>query len=68
MTKETAMKYQFYRDFLETAFATHKPRYGDIISVNRGLYKHYGIYKNEQSVINFAPKNGFELNPKEAIF
>jgi hypothetical protein len=42
------------------------PHYGDIIYVNRGIYKHYGIYKNSRSVINFSPKSGFELNAKEA--
>jgi hypothetical protein len=42
------------------------PHMGDIISVNRGLYKHYGIYVTDSSVIQFAPKNGFELNPADA--
>jgi hypothetical protein len=42
------------------------PRRGDIISVNRGLYKHYGIYVSHSSVIQFAPKKGFELNPADA--
>jgi hypothetical protein len=42
------------------------PRMGDIISVNRGLYKHYGIYVKDSSVIQFAPKRGFEINPADA--
>jgi hypothetical protein len=42
------------------------PHTGDIISVNRRLYKHYGIYVTDSSVIQFAPKKGFELNPDDA--
>jgi hypothetical protein len=30
-------------------------RRGSVIFVNRGLYKHYGIYNNDQSVIHFSP-------------
>ncbi|MHC6202035.1 lecithin retinol acyltransferase family protein [Breznakiellaceae bacterium SP9] len=42
------------------------PKQGDIICVSRGLYKHYGIYSDDTSVIHFTPKSGFELNPKNA--
>jgi hypothetical protein len=43
-----------------------KPLPGDVVCVDRGLYKHYGIYVNDNRIINFAPKDGFEINPKEA--
>jgi hypothetical protein len=42
------------------------PQYGGIIYVNRGIYKHYGIYKNDHNVIHFSPVSGFELDAKEA--
>jgi hypothetical protein len=42
------------------------PHTGDIISVNRGLYKHFGIYAADSRVIQFAPKKGFEINPADA--
>jgi hypothetical protein len=43
------------------------PRFGDIVCVNRGLYKHYGIYVNNDRVIHFAPKKGVEINPEDAL-
>jgi hypothetical protein len=43
-----------------------KPLPGDVVCVDRGLYKHYGIYVNDNRIINFAVKNGCEINPKEA--
>ena len=39
---------------------------GDIIYVNRGLYKHYGIYNNDSCVIHFSPDQGKEINPATA--
>jgi len=48
-------------------FKNNDPHPGDIVFVNRGLYKHYGIYISDNRIINFAPKSGFELNPKEAF-
>ncbi len=39
---------------------------GDVIFVNRGLYKHYGIYNNDTSVIHFSPDRGKEINPENA--
>jgi hypothetical protein len=44
----------------------NSPQRGDIIYTDRGLYKHYGVYVGGKSVIHFAPKNGFEINPKDA--
>ena len=31
---------------------------GDILIVNRGLYKHYGIYAGNKTVIHYAALNG----------
>jgi hypothetical protein len=42
------------------------PRLGDIIFVNRGLYKHYGIYNKDNSVIHFSPDAGKEINSRDA--
>jgi hypothetical protein len=42
-----------------------KPKYGDQIRVNRGLYYHHGIYVDDSHVIQFgSPTN--ELNPATA--
>jgi hypothetical protein len=38
----------------------------DAIYVNRGLYQHYGIYNNDESVIHFSPDQGKEINPENA--
>jgi cell wall-associated NlpC family hydrolase len=35
-----------------------KPQKGDIICANRGLYRHYGIYAGNGSVIHDASKQG----------
>lgn len=32
--------------------------YGDIIGVHRTLYKHFGVYINDQLIIHYAPPNG----------
>jgi len=39
---------------------------GDVIYVNRGFYKHYGIYNNEKSIIHFSSDSGKEINPENA--
>ncbi|GMO11338.1 MAG: hypothetical protein Ta2A_19620 [Treponemataceae bacterium] len=39
---------------------------GDVIFANRGLYKHYGIYNNAQSVIHFSPDSGAEISAENA--
>jgi hypothetical protein len=39
---------------------------GDVIYASRGLYKHYGIYDNDNSVIHFSPDEGTEISPKNA--
>jgi len=42
------------------------PQKGDVIYVNRGLYQHYGIYNNDESVIHFSPDKGKEISPEDA--
>jgi hypothetical protein len=42
------------------------PKKGDVICVNRGLYRHYGIYNNDKSVIHFSPDQGKEISPENA--
>jgi len=39
---------------------------GDVIYVDRGLYRHYGIYDNDKSVIHFSPDRGKEISPENA--
>jgi len=39
---------------------------GDVIYVNRGLYQHYGIYNNDDSVIHFSPDQGKEISAENA--
>jgi hypothetical protein len=48
------------------SFGGPAPRRGDIIYVDRGLYKHDGVYENDYRVIHFAPKSGFELDAEHA--
>jgi hypothetical protein len=36
------------------------------IYVNRGLYQHFGIYNNDESVIHFSPDKGKEISPEDA--
>ena len=42
------------------------PKKGDVIYVNRGLYQHYGIYNNDDSVIHFSPDQGKEISAENA--
>jgi len=39
---------------------------GDVIFVNRGLYRHFGIYNSDKSVIHFSPDQGKEISPENA--
>jgi hypothetical protein len=41
-------------------------RKGDVIFVNRGLYKHYGVYNHDRSVFHFSPDAGKEINARDA--
>ena len=38
-----------------------------VIYTQRPLYRHYGVYIGDGSVIHFAAKKGFETNAKEAF-
>ena len=40
----------------------NKPQPGDILSVNRGLYKHYGVYVGDNTVVHFSGGKGHELS------
>ena len=42
------------------------PEPGDIIFVNRGLYRHYGVYVGNNRVVHFAAKKENETNAKDA--
>ena len=44
-----------------------KPTYGCQIRVDRGLYKHHGIYVSDDEVIHFASPNGSEISPQTAV-
>ena len=39
---------------------------GDVLSVNRGIYKHYGVYVGNDAVVHFSGGEGFELSAKRA--
>ncbi|MDR1144287.1 MAG: lecithin retinol acyltransferase family protein [Spirochaetaceae bacterium] len=39
---------------------------GDILYADRGLYRHYGIYNNNRSVIHFSSAKGAEISAKNA--
>lgn len=39
----------------------NKPQPGDVLSVNRGLYKHYGVYVGNGTVVHFSGGSGHEL-------
>jgi hypothetical protein len=39
---------------------------GDILYADRGLYKHYGVYNNSQSVIHFSSAKGAEISAENA--
>lgn len=44
----------------------NKPIPGDVLSVNRGIYKHYGVYVGNNTVVHFSGGEGFELSAKRA--
>lgn len=43
-----------------------KPKYGDQIRVNRGLYFHHGIYESDDRIYQFAAPEGSEINEQNA--
>ncbi|MCR5113922.1 MAG: lecithin retinol acyltransferase family protein [Acholeplasmatales bacterium] len=47
-------------------WSKRKPEYGDQIRVSRGLYYHHGIYKDDETVIQFASPIGSEVSPETA--
>ena len=44
----------------------NKPMPGDVLSVNRGIYKHYGVYVGNNTVVHFSGGEGFERSAKRA--
>jgi hypothetical protein len=48
-------------------FSSSALRAGDIIYVNRGLYKHYGVYAGNGKVFHFAPYSGTEISAENAV-
>lgn len=44
----------------------NKPQPGDVLSVNRGLYKHYGVYVGNNTVVHFSGGSGHELSSRRA--
>lgn len=44
-----------------------KPVPGDIIFAHRGLYKHYGVYIGNGTVIHFAGDASHEISAKDAF-
>jgi hypothetical protein len=43
------------------------PLPGEIVYVNRGVYKHYGVYAGDGRVVHFAPLAGAEINAENAV-
>lgn len=56
----------YYPLIMETKI-TNKPIPGDVLSVNRGLYRHYGVYVGNNTVVHFAGDKDFEISPKHAF-
>ncbi len=52
---------------LKETMENEEPEAGDIISVNRGRYRHFGIYIGDNQVIHFAAEPARELDPKTAV-
>lgn len=46
---------------------TAAPQAGDVIYVDRLLYKHYGVYIGNGKVVHFAAKEGHETNADNAV-
>lgn len=44
----------------------NEPLPGDVLSVNRGLYKHYGVYVGNNTVVHFSGGYGHELSAHRA--
>lgn len=44
-----------------------KPEPGDIIFAHRGLYKHYGVYIGNNTVIHFAGDASHEISARDAF-
>ena len=44
----------------------NEPQPGDVLSVNRGLYKHYGVYVGNKTVVHFSGENGHEFSALKA--
>ena len=44
-----------------------KPKFGDQIRVNRGLYYHHGIYEDDDNVYQFAAPEGSEISTENAL-
>ena len=47
-------------------WSNRKPQYADQIRVNRGLYYHYGIYENDDTIYQFASPKGSEISEETA--
>ena len=45
----------------------NEPMPGDVLSVNRGMYRHYGVYVGNDTVVHFSGGKGFELSAKRAL-
>ncbi|MCR4713049.1 MAG: lecithin retinol acyltransferase family protein [Treponemataceae bacterium] len=44
----------------------NKPLPGDVLSVDRGLYKHYGVYVGNNTVVHFSGGSEHELSVRNA--
>ncbi|MBQ9207277.1 MAG: lecithin retinol acyltransferase family protein [Treponema sp.] len=52
---------------LKETVENETPNKGDIVSVNRGSYRHFGIYVGENQVVHFSADSGRELDPETAV-
>lgn len=50
----------------ETNLIHTEPRPGDIIFVDRGLYRHYGIYIGNKTTVHFSGGTGSEISASKA--
>lgn len=59
------MKKAFLNNNTKNIIST--PKIGDVVYTKRALYCHYGIYVNNNCIVEFAPPDGFELDAKRAL-
>ncbi len=74
-SKDLEIKNEYFRQkvielknrALKDTMENEEPTPGDVISVNRGHYRHFGIFIGDNQVIHFAAEPAKEIDPKTAV-